>query len=336
MKIVLTGHTGFKGSWFSVMLKEYGHDLYGFSLKPVANGLFKNANLSALYSKESYSDIRDERQLEKFCMKANADLIIHFAAQPLVRYSYRNPEETFSVNVNGTLNVLKTAEVCDSVSKVLVITTDKVYRNLEERRPFVETDPLGGSDPYSTSKAMADLLADSWGKSVSKKQILIGRAGNVIGGGDFAEDRLIPDLYRSYQVKTKPTLRNPESVRPWQHVLDCLNGYRRLIELSEQKPLSNAWNFGPEAKDYRTVREVTKGFQQNLGAGEWAEVPDNTMHEAGFLTLDSSKAFNELNWHNKLDFENSVNWTADWYKAIHNNQDFYKITIQQTKEFLSI
>ena len=318
------------------MLKEYGHDLYGFSLKPIPNGLFNSGRIHRLFSKEIYSDIRNEKNVNRFVKKSKPDLIIHFAAQPLVRYSYRNPEETFTVNVNGTLNVLKAAELCDSVSKVLVITTDKVYRNLEERRPFVETDPLGGSDPYSTSKAMADLLTDSWGRSVSKKQIMIGRAGNVIGGGDFAEDRLIPDLYRSYQVKIKPTLRNPESVRPWQHVLDCLNGYRKLIEVSEQKPLSNAWNFGPEAKDYRTVREVTKGFQENMGVGEWSEVPDNTMHEAGFLTLDSSKAFNELNWHNKLDFQNSVKWTSDWYKAIHNRQDSYEITLNQTKEFLSM
>lgn len=334
MKIVLTGHTGFKGSWFSVMLKELGHDLYGYSLKPIPNGLFDSAKIDRLYDKESYSDIRDVKKLKKFVKKSKADLIIHFAAQPLVRYSYKHPEETFTVNVNGTLNVLQAGEESDSVSKLLIITTDKVYKNLEERRPFVESDPLGGSDPYSTSKAMADLLTQSWSQSISNKTILIGRAGNVIGGGDFAEDRLIPDLYRSYKAKSKATLRNPDSVRPWQHVLDCLNGYLKLIEESGKNDLSRAWNFGPEAIDYRTVRDVTREFQKNMGAGEWLEAADNRMHEAGYLTLDSSKAFIELNWRNKLNFEESVSLTSDWYKKVYQNQSPYDVTIRQTRKFL--
>jgi CDP-glucose 4,6-dehydratase len=334
MRILITGHTGFKGSWLSVMLKEYGHELYGYSLNPIPNGLFDSANIRRLYDKESYSDIRNSNKLKKIVKKSKADLIIHFAAQPLVRYSYKHPEETFTVNVNGTLNVLQAGEESDSVSKLLIITTDKVYKNLEERRPFVESDPLGGSDPYSTSKAMADLLTESWSRSMSKKTILIGRAGNVIGGGDFAEDRLIPDLYRSYMAKSKATLRNPDSVRPWQHVLDCLNGYLKLIEESGKKDLSRAWNFGPEAHDYRTVRDVTREFQKYMGADEWLETSDNRMHEAGYLTLDSSKAFTELNWSNKLNFEESVRWTADWYKNIYQNQNPYDITIRQTRKFL--
>jgi CDP-glucose 4,6-dehydratase len=334
VRIVLTGHTGFKGSWFSVMLKELGHELYGYSLKPIPRGMFDSAKIGRLYAKETYSDIRNAKKIRKFLVKSRADLVIHFAAQPLVRYSYKHPEETFNVNVNGTLNVLKAGEESDSVSKILIITTDKVYKNSEERKPFVESDPLGGSDPYSTSKAMADLLTQSWSQSISNKTILIGRAGNVIGGGDFAEDRLIPDLYRSYEAKSKATLRNPESVRPWQHVLDCLNGYLKLIEESGKKELSQAWNFGPEANDYRTVRDLTIEFQKKIGAGEWLEALDKKMHEAGYLTLDSSKAFKELNWRNKLNFEDSVSWTADWFKKFSMGQNSFNVTIEQVRKFM--
>jgi CDP-glucose 4,6-dehydratase len=336
MKILITGHTGFKGSWLTVLLKELGHDLYGYALPPLKQSLFNEANLSKLYAWEKYADIRDSQDLLLSIRGYSPDVIFHLAAQPLVRYSYSNPEETFTVNVNGTLNTLRAFDQSESTSSLIVITTDKVYRNDESGLPFTETDPLGGIDPYSTSKAMADFLTQSWSASISKKQITIARAGNVIGGGDFATDRLIPDLVRSIQEKRKPVLRNPASVRPWQHVLDCLNGYIHLLNAHKTVKQGSAWNFGPEHKDYRTVSDVTTQFNSNLNLAGWEEATLDSLHEAKFLTLDSNKAMTELNWHNKLEFEQAVRWTADWYKDYLEGKPAFEITNNQVSKFLSL
>jgi CDP-glucose 4,6-dehydratase len=202
--------------------------------------------------------------------------------------------------------------------------------------PFTESDPLGGVDPYSTSKAMADFLTQSWSASISRKQITIARAGNVIGGGDFATDRLIPDLVRSIQENRKPVLRNPASVRPWQHVLDCLNGYIHLLNSYKTVKQGSAWNFGPEHKDYRTVRDVTTQFNSNLNLAGWEEAIPDSLHEAKFLTLDSNKAMSELDWYNRLDFEQAVRWTTDWYKDYLERKPAFEITNNQVSKFLSL
>jgi CDP-glucose 4,6-dehydratase len=336
MKILITGHTGFKGSWLTFLLKELGHDLYGYALPPLKKSLFNESGLSKLFTREKYGDIRDYQELLLSIKENSPDVIFHLAAQPLVRYSYSNPEDTFTVNVDGTLNILRAFDQSEATSDVVVITTDKVYRNDESGLPFTESDPLGGVDPYSTSKAMADLLTQSWSASISKKRITIARAGNVIGGGDFAADRLIPDLVRSIQENRKPVLRNPVSVRPWQHVLDCLNGYIHLLNAHKTVKQGSAWNFGPEHKDYRTVRDVTTQFHSNLNLAGWEEVALDSLHEAKFLTLDSNKAMSELNWYNRFDFEQAVRWTADWYKDYLEGKPAFEITNKQVSKFLSL
>jgi CDP-glucose 4,6-dehydratase len=321
MRILITGHTGFKGSWLSILLKELGHDLYGYALPPKNESIFWQANLTRLYVSEVYSDIRNYYELNSYLEANSPDLVIHLAAQPLVRYSYANPDETFTVNVNGTFNVLTAFENSQTASRLLVITTDKVYRNNDSITAFKESDSLGSSDPYSTSKAMADLLTQSWITSISEKQIAIARAGNVLGGGDFSTDRLIPDLFRSIQSRTAPTLRNPNSVRPWQHVLDCLNGYVHLITNASVSNFSTPWNFGPDNHEYRTVREVTREFVSYFSLNAWEESTEGTINEKDFLTLDSSKAKSELGWRNKLNFEQTIQWTADWYESFINGQN---------------
>jgi len=336
MKILITGHTGFKGSWLTFLLKELGHELYGYALPPLKQSLFNESGLSKLYTREKYADIRDYQELLLSIKENSPDVIFHLAAQPLVRYSYSNPEETFTVNVDGTLNTLRAYEQSESTSSLIVITTDKVYRNDESGFPFNESDPLGGVDPYSTSKAMADLLTQSWSSSISNKRIAIARAGNVIGGGDFATDRLIPDLVRSIQEDRKPALRNPTSVRPWQHVLDCLNGYIHLLGASTAIEHGSAWNFGPEHQDYRTVRDVTTQFISNFNLAGWEEATHDSLHEAKFLTLNSNKAMAELNWYNRLDFEEAVKWTAEWYKDYLEGKPAFEITNNQVSKFLSL
>lgn len=335
MKILITGHTGFKGSWLTILLKELGHDVSGFALAPEPESLFNLAEVSKMISKESYADIRDKSKLNKFIEKVKPEVVFHLAAQPLVRYSYLEPTETFSVNVDGTLSLLNACESTESVKVVVVITTDKVYRNDEKQRAFVETDPLGGIDPYSTSKAMADLLTQSWSASVSKKKIMIARAGNVIGGGDFSRDRLIPDLYRAVSANTSARIRNPLSVRPWQHVLDCLNGYVCLMNKALEGFPSDAWNFGPESDDYRTVEDVTSKFLGAFPGSSFSQVEGDGLHEASFLTLSSDKAFAKLGWRNKFNFQESVDWTSDWYRSFaarEKNSNFTRIQVQEFLE----
>ena len=334
MRILITGHTGFKGSWLTILLKELGHDVSGFALAPEPESLFNSAGVSKMLSREIYADIRDKSKLSGFIAEVSPNVVFHLAAQPLVRYSYLEPTETFSVNVDGTLNLLDSCEACEAIEAVVVITTDKVYRNEEKQKAFVESDPLGGIDPYSTSKAMADLLTQSWSRSVSKKKIMIARAGNVIGGGDFSRDRLIPDLYRSLVAKSPAQIRNPLAVRPWQHVLDCLNGYIHLMSKALGVLPSDAWNFGPESDDYRTVKDVTSQFLTAFPGSTFSPVDGDGRHEANFLTLSSEKAFSKLGWRNKLTFQESVDWTSDWYRNFSSNGDIAEFTKEQVKEFL--
>jgi CDP-glucose 4,6-dehydratase len=335
MRILVTGHTGFKGSWLTILLKELGHDVSGFALVPEQESLFNYVGISKMLSKESYSDIRDKSKLSEFVAKVRPNVVFHLAAQSLVRYSYLEPIETFSINVNGTLNVLSSCETNQSVEAVLVVTTDKVYRNEEKLNAFIESDPLGGSDPYSTSKAMADLLTQSWSRSVSNKKIMIARAGNVIGGGDFSRNRIIPDLYRSLVMSSPAQIRNPFSVRPWQHVLDCLYGYIHLMNKALNGLPSDSWNFGPPSEDYRTVNDVTNQFLAAFPGSSFLQVSADEFNEANFLALSSEKAVSKLGWKNKLTFQESVDWTSDWYKNLLLKRNIMEFTKNQVKEFLS-
>jgi CDP-glucose 4,6-dehydratase len=334
MHLLITGHTGFKGSWLAVLAKELGHKVSGLSLAPVADGAFVTANLVELFEHHVICDIRDRPAVESAIDLIRPDAIIHMAAQPLVIEGYRDPAGTFEVNVDGTRNVLEAARRCNSVKSLLVVTTDKVYKDTGVGA-FSESDSLGGHDPYSASKAMADLLAQSYANLGLDLAIGIARAGNVIGRGDVSADRLIPDIIKSHKSGTELTLRLPSAVRPWQHVLDCINGYLLALEyLSGEKPADSGaliLNFGPEPTGYKTVSEVVSLSRQLLGRLRVIETP-GTVRETSFLTLNSSQAREILGWQDKLDFEKAVAWSlADAGKPLNR-----ELMQHQVRSFLAI
>lgn len=337
MHYLITGHTGFKGSWLALMLEIQGHIVSGISLDPPAKSLFNQANLSTTFKHDLRLDIRDRSALKQAIKMINPEVIVHLAAQPLVRESYRIPVETFDINVVGTLNVLEATRELKNLQAVLIITTDKVYKNHNQLRGYVETDELGGDDPYSASKAAADIASQSWIKSFAKVPMTIARAGNVIGGGDWAQDRIIPDLVTAYSTRSLPILRYPDAIRPWQHVLDCLNGYLQLIEQQISKGTSGEWNFGPSLNEKYTVADLVSTFAHNWGVkgAKWLLETTNQPHEAGYLLLDSDKARKNLGWEDKLDFATAINWSADWYKRV-DNKNSLNISKIQIESFLSI
>lgn len=339
MNYLVTGHTGFKGSWLSRMLQMQGHTVSGISLDPPEKSLFNQADLSNLFQNDLRIDIRNSNELSSAVKKIDPEVIIHLAAQPLVRESYRDPVGTFEINVLGTLNLLEATKALANLRATLVITTDKVYKNHNHLRGYVETDELGGDDPYSASKAAADIASQSWVKSFATTPVAIARAGNVIGGGDWATDRIIPDLVNAYSSDQTPTLRYPHAIRPWQHVLDCLNGYLKLVDSMIAHGVSGEWNFGPDLKVKYEVLDLVKVFAKAWGVQEtessWAIEEAEQPHEAGFLLLDSSKARRSLGWSDKLSFSDSINWTANWFKAAQTN-DPLQVTTNQIKNFLAI
>jgi CDP-glucose 4,6-dehydratase len=254
----------------------------------------------------------------------------------LVQESYKNPTDTFETNVIGTLNVLKASQQISDLKAQLIITTDKVYKNISKTAGYLETDALGGQDPYSASKAMADIAAQSWISSFKNPPTAIARAGNVIGGGDVCADRLIPDLISSYSSGLVPKLRAPNSVRPWQHVLDCLNGYLMLVDAVIQKNADGAWNFGPDEKQSKTVADVANIAGTIWGAEKsWDNDLGNHPHEASMLMLNSNKARTDLGWSDKLSFEESVKWTINWYKNVNEGSNPLEETLKNIREFES-
>lgn len=323
MKIVVTGHTGFKGAWLSLLLTARGHEVYGISLKPPENSLFNLLGKELKFARDIRLDIRDRPSLEILIYEIQPDYIFHLAAQPLVSEGYLNPVETMDVNVTGTLNILSSGFRIDSLKGFSIITTDKVYRNTIIQERFTEESPLGGRDPYSASKAMADILSQSWAQSYQGKPISIARAGNVIGGGDFAVGRLIPDMVNSLFQNLELNLRNAGATRPWQHILDCLNGYILAAEHLLATNLSNTWNFGPEEIDFRAVSEVVHEFTQNWGTTNLQinfNSPNEKFHESQDLALDSSKAKSLLGWSNRFQFVESIKLTSNWYKQVLNKE----------------
>lgn len=316
MHYLVTGHTGFKGSWLALMLKMQGHVVSGISLNPAGKSLFNQANLSSIFMHDFRVDIRDGVAIKKAVVEINPEVIIHLAAQPLVKESYEIPIETFDINVIGTLNVLEATRELKILKAALVITTDKVYKNQNHLRGYSELDELGGDDPYSGSKAAADIATQSWIKSFARVPMAIARAGNVIGGGDWAKDRIVPDLVNAYSSGNLPKLRYPDAIRPWQHVLDCLNGYLILIEKQLSDGLTGEWNFGPDLEVKRSVSNLTSTFANAWGVQgpSWTQDPGTRMHEAGYLLLDSTKSRTQLGWTDKLDFYETIHWTAEWYK----------------------
>lgn len=334
MRTLITGHTGFKGSWLTLMLHEMGHEVSGISLDPEADSHYELSAINKLVTGDFREDIRDKVALTKAIQKADPDFIFHLAAQPFVKEGYRNPQYTYEVNVNGTLNVLQAAQEQLNVKGLLIITTDKVYANwAENKNPFSEDTSLGWSDPYSTSKAMADLLTQSWMRNSERLTIGIARAGNVIGGGDFGADRLIPDLVRNTKLNRETLIRYPKAVRPWQHVLDCLYGY--ILQMNHiLDGHKDVFNFGPDFGQYFEVEKVSNEFLKYLGQGKWKLDKEPHLHEAHFLALDSRKASKKLNWSNRYDFSKSLDITASWYSNYLEGKDVANSSRIQVREYL--
>ena len=296
MHYLITGHTGFKGSWLVLMLSQLGHEVSGISLEPVKKSLFKTAKISKKMSFDEICDIRDVKKLNKKIQKISPDIVIHLAAQPLVRKSYLDPRETIETNVIGTFNVLEAVSKIPSVKANLIITTDKVYKNVNQKKGYIESDHLGGDDPYSASKAASEIIVASIAASSNPREIPVTtvRAGNVIGGGDWGEDRLVPDMVRAFQSNKPLTIRNPNATRPWQHVLDCLYGYVLVAQahLEEEVPTPRAVNFGPN--DSLSVCELVKLFESAYGQVINQEIVPSPIPrripDVGFKTmLDSTK-----------------------------------------------
>jgi CDP-glucose 4,6-dehydratase len=336
---LITGHTGFKGSWLSLMLQMHGHTISGISLDPLKKSLFVEAQLHEIFKHDIRLDIRNADDLASAVHKVSPDVIVHLAAQPLVRESYKDPVGTFDTNVLGTLNLLEATKGLEALKATLIITTDKVYKNHNHLRGYTETDELGGDDPYSASKAAADIATQSWIKSFATSPVAIARAGNVIGGGDWAADRIIPDLVNAYSSHQLPVLRYPDAIRPWQHVLDCLNGYQKLIEMMLDDGLSGEWNFGPTLEQKHTVSELVESFAHSWGLERneknWELEKTLQPHEASYLLLDSSKARKLLSWNDKLDFETAIDLTAQWFKRSLVDSP-REITVSQIKKFISL
>jgi CDP-glucose 4,6-dehydratase len=336
MRYLITGHTGFKGSWLAAILKAQGHEVIGISLTPLDNSLYKSARLSDLFTTEHFIDIRDRSNFTKAIIDSKADVAFHLAAQPLVRESYRIPIETYESNVIGTLNFLDGIQKSD-VQAAVVITTDKVYKNKNLLRGYTESDELGGHDPYSSSKAAADIATQSWVASFASKNIAIARAGNVIGGGDWAADRLIPDLMKAFAKESPAHLRYPNAIRPWQHVADCLTGYLALSDAILKSGVTGEWNFGPPIDTSTTVSRVADLAVEVWGSGaSWELDTDPQLHEAGYLLLDSTKSRKELNWGDKLDFETTIRWTIDFYKASMSGADSRELLENQVASFTAL
>jgi len=318
-RVLLTGHTGFKGSWLALWLQALGAKVVGISLP--AETAPNHWGLLGLDMESHDLDIRDRERLRQCVLKARPELVFHLAAQPLVRRSYLDPLGTWATNVMGTAHLLDACREVDSLAAALVITTDKCYKNNEWDWGYREIDPLGGHDPYSASKAGSELVVESYRRSFfsgdSKPLLASARAGNVIGGGDWSEDRLVPDLVRAVEAGVSLEIRSPRATRPWQHVLDCLSGYLLLGQklLEGRREFAEAWNFGPEPAGNRTVEDMLATLQRSGLKSAWRVSSAPQPAEAQLLYLDSAKARNRLGWRPAWNFEASVERTADWYSA---------------------
>jgi CDP-glucose 4,6-dehydratase len=340
-KVFITGHTGFMGGWLSSLLLECGAEVSGYALAPPTNPSFFDAvGLKARLNSHVTGDVRDVDGLAKAVYAAQPDIVFHLAAQPLVRLAHSEPQQTFDTNIMGTVNLLEAVRACPSVAATLVVTTDKVYRNIGTHTPYVEDDVLGGKEPYSASKAGAEFVLDAYRHSYLKDTGLAAiRAGNIFGGGDWAPDRLVPDAVRGFTGGKPLTLRNPASTRPWQHVLDPLPGYLTLAEKLQNSPTeySSGWNFGPELSDCKPVSELSMLLKSAWGEG--AEIivePGDGVFEEKFLSLDSGKAKSELAWTPGWPLAKAVKEAVAWYKCYYENNTaaLWDLTRAQCRQIL--
>jgi len=338
--VFLTGHTGFKGGWIASWLSNMGAKVYGYALTPPTTpNFFTETNLSDYLEQSIIGDIRDQDKLTKSLKATSPDLVIHMAAQPLVRESYIAPVDTYATNVMGTVNLLEAIRQTDSVQAVINITTDKCYENKEWKWAYRENDLLGGYDAYSSSKACSEIITSAYRKSFLEElgvHIATVRAGNVIGGGDWADDRLIPDLLRSIDSGNTLQIRSPKAVRPWQHVLEPLSGYLMLAEaLYEQgKPFAEGWNFGPNEEDAKSVIWVVEKLCARISDARWEINMQKQPHEAGLLKLDSSKAKAELGWSPRWNLDKALNKTIEWHQSWRNAEDMASITSAQIQAYI--
>lgn len=318
--VLLTGHTGFKGSWLLMLLESLGAKVTGISLEPEADGLFYQIG-GAARCIHVVNDVRDFEALKAIVAAAKPEIIFHLAAQPLVRQSYLDPLETISTNVLGTANMLEAARGLDGLLAIVSVTTDKCYANDGRTTGYLESDRLGGHDPYSNSKACAELVTQCFRDSFFADRsigVATARAGNVIGGGDYSADRLIPDVVRAFRANLEPELRNPKAVRPWQHVLEPISGYCLLAErlAADPRRFAKGWNFGPSAEDMASVESVVGELARHWGRpGGFSPQAGDHPHEAEVLTLISEMAGRELGWTPRLSLETTIEWTAEWYRA---------------------
>jgi CDP-glucose 4,6-dehydratase len=346
-RVFLTGHTGFKGGWLALWLASKGAVVRGYALDPSTEpNLFTAAKVSSLIE-DVRGDIRDAAALDAALTGFAPEVVFHMAAQPLVRYSYDDPIGTFETNVIGTARVLDAVRRTPSVRAVVSVTTDKCYENKEWLWGYRETDSLGGYDPYSSSKACAEIVSAAYRQSyfpvaamaTHQCGIATARAGNVIGGGDWSTDRLIPDLVRGFLSGEPVRIRRPDAIRPWQHVLEPLHGYILLAEklLTADPRYATAYNFGPSDDDTQTVEWIVERMTKCWGdKASWTLDEDPSVHEAGYLKLDASRARTELAWHPRLRLDTTLNWLVDWYKAWQSGADMHRFTLDQIAAYESL
>ena len=344
-RVFLTGHTGFKGGWLSLWLSSMGAKVTGYALAPnTSPNFFEEARVEHDLEKSYIGDIRDLENLKKIMADAKPEIVIHMAAQPLVRFSYANPVETYATNVMGTVNVLESIRFLSCVRSVVIVTTDKCYENQERIAGYREDEPMGGFDPYSSSKGCAELVTSAYCRSYFSPEkfnqhrvaIASARAGNVIGGGDWSEDRLIPDAIKAFEAGRPLIIRNPLATRPWQHVLEPLSGYLVLAKALYQEGVKfdGGWNFGPSERDTRSVKEVINiVIEKWKSVANWEQDQDGQPHEAQSLSLDCSKARHQLNWVPRWNLEQAIDKITEWHSAHQKKSNMHDISLQQITSY---